>query len=256
MKSLQPFLLIFLLLCSCSITGEDGQEELLETLPAISVAQLQRLAVNFDNKATRVKKYQLNSLLSTHDKYYDASGRELFDVYLKNSSLDTSSLVLYTYENDLLIKKEVFPFDGEKYIFGEVFTYQYDGSKRLIQQDRGSTIYFKYEYNDQDQLEKITFGPQISQQEGYQFYYDEQGRIQRQVWMVFTQPNSTIRDWHYVYNDYEKLIAKSIPTAPAGELRPMFEYTYDSEGRLIKELERYPEYGFQEHYWTIYHYRE
>jgi len=244
------------LLCSCSITGEDGQEEFLETLPAISVAQLQRSAVNFDDKATRIKKYQLNSLLSIHDKYYYASGRELFDVYLRNSSLDTSSLVLYTYENDLLIKKEVFPFDGEKYVFGEVFTYQYDGSKRLIQQDRGSTIYFKYEYNDQDQLKKITFGPQISLQEGYRFYYDEQGRIQRQVWMVFTQPNSSIRNWHYVYNEDGKLITKSIPTSLAGELTPMFEYTYDSQGRLIKELERYPEYGFQEYFSTIYRYHE
>lgn len=256
MKTQQVILLFLLLFCSCSITGEDGQEEILETLPDISVGQLQKLAVNFDDKATRVEKYQLNSLLSTHDKYYDASGRELFDVYLRNQSRDTSSLVLYTYENDLLIKREVFPFDSEKYVFGEVFTYQYDGLNRLIQQDRGSTIYFKYEYNDQDRLNKITFGPQISQQEGYQFYYDDQGRIQRQVWMVFTQPNSPIRDWHYVYDEDGKLRAKSIPTSPDGDFTPMFEYTYDSQGRLVKELERYPEYGFQEHFSTIYQYHE
>lgn len=253
----QLLILLFLLVfCSCSIIEEDGQQDLLETLPEISVAKLQRLAFDFNNKPSRIHRYQLNSLYSIHDKYYDALGRDLFDIYLNNPSYDTSSLVLYSYKNNLLVKKEIFPFDGEKYVFGEVFTYRYDSSEKLLQEDRGSMIYLKYEYNDKDQLEKIIFGPQISLQEGYQFYYDDQNRIQRQVWMVFTQPNSPIRDWHYVYDQNAKLIAKSIPTSPVGELTPMFEYTYDNQGRLIKELERYPEYGFQEHYWTIYHYRE
>ncbi|MFC3417244.1 hypothetical protein [Algoriphagus hitonicola] len=195
-------------------------------------------------------------MISTHDKYYDASGREFFDVYLKKTSYDTSSLVQYTYENNLLVKKEAFPFDGKKYVFGDVFTYHYDSTDKLIQHKRGNTVYFDYEYNEQDQLEKIIFGPQISHQEGYHFYYDDQNRIQRQVWMVFTQPDSPIRDWHYVYDEEEKLIYKSIPTAPDGKLTPMFEYSYDAQGRLIKELERYPEFGFQEHFSTIYQYQK
>ncbi|MGM0944987.1 MAG: hypothetical protein ACQEW9_07360 [Bacteroidota bacterium] len=256
MKTQQLYLLFLLVLCSCSITGENGPEESVEILPEISVSQLQKLAVNFDNKATRITEYQGSNLISIHDKYYNASGKDLFDVYLNNPSSDTSSLVLYTYENNRLLKKEVFPFDGEKYVFGDVFTFRYDSSDKLIQQKRGNTIYFNYEYNEQDQMEKIIFGPQISFQEGYQFFYDDQNRIQRQIWMVFTQPESPIRDWHYIYDEGEKLIYKSIPTAPDGELTPMFEYSYDAQGRLIKELERYPEFGFQEHFSTIYQYQE
>ncbi len=55
--------------------------------------------------------------------------------------------------------------------------------------------------------------------------------------------DSPLRDWYYGYNSDGLLVSKSIPISDT-QKEVMFEYRYDSQKRLVEEIEYYPEYGF------------
>ncbi|WP_268034583.1 hypothetical protein [Algoriphagus sp. PAP.12] len=260
MKIQQKLLVLFLIIAI--ISGCDlatNSEEIMETedSPLSSVLPIISNPENFKDKPFRVTYYQGTNLIYIKDKYYNSDGNEALDVYYKSSNLDTAGITIYTYQNNLPVEKNSYPLVDGEYIASEKFTYLYDDQKRLLKTLRtDATLYMRYEYNQENQIDKILFSENTSNVEGYQFYYDETGNISRQVWSSFYPEDSPIRDWHYIYDNEGKLKYKSIPTYPDGELNPMFVYLYDDQGRQIEEQELYPEYGFVLHFRKTYEYPE
>lgn len=260
MKNQQKLFVLFLtitMFSGCDFATNSEEIKDVEDSPISSILPIISNPENFKDKPFRVSFYQGTNLIYKKDKYYNSEGDEVLDVSYKSSDLDTAGIAIYTYQNNLLIEKNIYSLIEGKYIVGEKFTYLYDDQKRLLKTLRtDGTLYMRYEYNQENQIDKILFDDRTTFVEGYQFYYNEIGKISRQVWSSFYPEDSPIRDWHYIYDEEEKLIYKSIPTYPEGELRPMFIYLYDDQGRQIEEQELYPEYGFILQYRKTYEYPE
>ncbi|PZX51345.1 hypothetical protein [Algoriphagus chordae] len=244
---------VILLLASCEVgpKEEDFLEAKIE--PYYSLEQLLLKAVPSENKPNRVTHYQLESFINHNDIYYDSEENELLNVYL-NESLDTTSIVLFVYSDGLLLEKNAYPKDDSGYELTETFKYHYNSDGSLHQITRNGGIHMLYNYNDEALVSEIIFGPNTNLSEGYYFYYDEAGRITRQIWGISDQLESPIRDWHYIYDESGKLISKSIPVSSHDNLEPMFVYSFDNQDRMTEELELYPEYGFSPYFKTIYSY--
>ncbi len=246
--------ILILGLGSCNLFQPDDPAPVEGQLPDISVNQLLSEASFFSNLPTRVRHFQLNSLLSKTDKYYDEEGKDFFNVSLGDGDLDTLSVAIYTYSQGILQEVNSYPFDGEKYTYGNKLIYEYDEKGRLREQWNGNKLLKTYEYDEQDRVSRILLGPNTNAIEAYYFYYDEEDRIIRQIWAADNPLESPFRDWHYIYDESGKLLSKSIPINAEGDLRPMFVYSYDDQHRLIMEEELYPEYGFTDWFSTTYEY--
>ncbi|MBN3584153.1 hypothetical protein JYB64_17275 [Algoriphagus aestuarii] len=244
---------VFWTITSCEVGPKE--EDILEPKnePYYSLDLLIQKVVPSKTKPSRITKFQLDSFLYHQDKYYDSQGLELFDVYL-NESLDTTSITIFVYSNNLLIETNSYPKDVSGHRLGTIFKYLYNSDRKLHQIIREGKIHLQYSYNDKGLVSEIIFGPVPESGEGYFFYYDENGRITRQIWGISDQTVSPIRDWHYIYDESGKLISKSIPVFPNGNLLPMFVYSYDEQDRMILEEELYPEYGFSSYFKTFYSY--
>lgn len=253
MKNILHYFLLFSLFCSvtsCEVVPKE--EDILEPKndPYYSFDLLIQKAVPSQTKPNRVSRYQLDTFLSHKDKYYDSQENELVDIYL-NESLDTTGITIYSYSEGLVQELNHYWKNNTGYYLSSTLKYHYNSDNTLNQTTRDGEKYRVYQYNSLGQLSALTFGPSS---EGYYFYYDENGRVTRQVWGISDQTVSPIRDWHYIYDENGKLLFKSIPYSPSGELIPMFVYSYDDQDRMILEEELYPEYGFSSYFKTFYSY--
>ncbi|SFT88546.1 hypothetical protein SAMN04489724_2556 [Algoriphagus locisalis] len=256
-SSLKPIVSLGFILSIVSCEVVPDEQDFSETLtePQLTLIQLLPKAVPSDDQPNRVTEFQLDTFLGHRDIYYDSQGNELFNVYL-DESLDTTSIVLYVYSDDLIIEKNIYPKFHTDYKLTVTLKYHYNPDGSLHQITRDGLNHFQYKYNDQGLVSEKILGPFTDQYEAYFFFYDENSRITRQIWGVSDQQESPIRDWHYIYDESGRLISKSIPVSSIDNLEPMFVYSYDDQDRMIEEVELYPEYGFSPYFKTVYSYSQ
>lgn len=185
--------------------------------------------------------YQGTGITGFAHHYYNQKGQSLFDVGF-SSEKDTTGYSIYRYGNDGKLQEKI------EYNFRildhpkQEFFYHYNDDGKLRQVTRDGVNFETYEYNAKGQVARIILGP-LPRQEFYRFEYDSLGRISRQFYAALAMPEFPLRDWYYQYNVKGQLTAKMLPITET-EMGVMFEYRYDSEGRLSEEIENYPEYGF------------
>ena len=80
-------------------------------------------------------------------------------------------------------------------------------------------------------LMKMTIGPPPLE-DLYIFKNDEMGRISRQIYTDISQADIPLRDWYLGYDENGLLVSKSIPVSESKK-RPMFEFQYDTQKRLV-----------------------
>lgn len=240
---------------SCEIVPDEEDFSEFQVEPLYTFNQLLLKAVPSENKPNRVTVYQLDSFINHKDIYYDSQGNELFNVYF-NESLDTTGIALYVYSDNLLLEKNAYTKGVTGYKLTTTLKYLYNPDRSLHQITREGINHMLYNYNDEGLVSEIVLGPNVNDAEVYYFFYDENGRITRQIWGVSDQQESPIRDWHYIYDASGKLISKSIPVFSIDNLKPMFVYSYDDQDRMIEELALYPEYGFSPYFKTTYSYSQ
>lgn len=243
MKPLKLSLLIILVLVQfgCEMASPELDEKksldfsiskiFSEAVPADFHANLPSLTVH----------YQGTGITGFAHHYYNQKGQSLFDVGF-SSEKDTTGYSIYRYGNDGKLQEKI------EYNFRildhpkQEFFYHYNDDGKLRQVTRDGVNFETYEYNAKGQVARIILGP-LPRQEFYRFEYDSLGRISRQFYATLAMPEFPLRDWYYQYNETGQLTAKMLPITET-EMGAMFEYRYDSEGRLSEEIENYPEYGF------------
>ena len=256
MKNVLNYFLLFSLVwsitsCEVGIKEEDILEPKNE--PYYSFDLLIQKAVPSQTKPNRVTRYQLDRFMNHKDKYYDALENELMDIYL-NESLDTTGITIYSYLEDLVQELNHYSKNEMGYFLSSTLKYHYNSDNTLSQTTRDGENYMLYKYNSLGQISEILLGSNLEVADVYYYFYDENGRTIRQKWGNQNIDDVPIRDWHYIYDENGKLLFKSIPYSPSGELIPMFVYSYDDQDRMILEEELYPEYGFSSYFKTFYSY--
>lgn len=244
---------VFLSISSCEVVPQE--EDILESKnePYYSFDQLIQQAIPSQNKPSRVTRYQMDRFINHKDKYYDSQENELLDIYL-TESLDTAGITIYSYSEGLVQELNHYLKRGLGFYLSSTLKYHYNSENILQQTTRDGENYMLYKYNSLGQIVEILLGPNLNVADVYYYFYDENGRTIRQIWGSQNIEDSPIRDWHYIYDESGKLISKSIPVFPDGNLRPMFLFSFDDQGRMTLEEELYPEYNFSSYFKTFYSY--
>jgi len=154
---------------------------------------------------------------------------------------------IYTYEytydtNGNLIKEIAYDDEGN----ADIVEYSYSVDGELIKKEEQGGKTEEYTYDSAKNLVKKTI-QYLNGTESYEYTYDAEGNVTKQIWnevmsadgSVYTQSQEYI--FEYTFDSNERLIKKvetifgSSLVTPGVGIIITYEYTYDTNGNLIKE---------------------
>ena len=186
---------------------------------------------------------------------YDADGKLIKEVEtITRGELGEGGIVsehtyenIYTYEytydsNGNLIKEIAYDDEGN----ADVVEYSYSVDGELIKKEEQGGKTEEYTYDSAKNLVKKTI-QYLNGTESYEYTYDAEGNVTKQIWnevmsadgSVYTQSQEYI--FEYAFDSNERLIKKvetifgSSLVTPGVGIIITYEYTYDTNGNLIKE---------------------
>ncbi len=143
-------------------------------------------------------------------------------------SENAHNIAVYTYnEYGLLCKSES---------DNNVFEYEYDQNKRLVKTSHNGSLTNEYEYDSKGNLIKHTSWSGRYPQFGYEYAYDDQGRMIREV-VLRGNPEFNVLEvsytTDYTYDKDGNMTSKTWTYSNGSTTRT--DYVYDKDGNLIRE---------------------
>ena len=174
-------------------------------------------------KATITDAYHV----TTEQMYYNEDNLPIQRIVTEDDG--RKDIYEYTYYSDGNLKSEVLV---RSILDGYSYFYKYDAHNNLIQKTyidyKGVEHVVKYVYDDDDRLVKeiTSFGRCVA------YEYDKNGNMVKSTW--YDSDGYVEQVWEYIYDVHGRLIQKMRDYALNFTY---FEYSYDSCGNLIKEVE-------------------
>lgn len=163
---------------------------------------------------------------------------------------DTTGATTYHYHSGKLIQEKSFDYKNGVFVQVDDKNYVYDKQNKLFQilNSRKEPV-VTHHYNDKGLLQFKKYG--INQdRELDEFFYNDQDQ---QIKHIYWGGNTPIFEHFYRYDSNGRLVAKETWSGP-NKKEDVFQYFYNEKDQLVKELEFYPQWNFEDRFKRLYTY--
>ncbi|GAB3234045.1 hypothetical protein J0A67_20560 [Algoriphagus aestuariicola] len=201
-----------------------------------------------------------NGLHFRSDFYYSQSGDIALTIGIYEggdsggifgfSEGDTTGATTYHYTADRLTEEKSFNLKNGEFTLSGALTYSYTDSGKLFQilNDKKEPITTHY-YNEKGLLTSKKYGKN-QDMEVDEFSYNDQDQV---ILHVQSSLGTPLFEHYFRYDSKGRLVAKETWSMP-NDKENVFQYFYNDQDQLIKELEFYPQWGFTQRFKRIYSY--
>lgn len=189
---------------------------------------------------------------------YPAVGNVTLEI-LKDKTQDTVGIGLKYFSGNSLETSHYFNYENGKPVWWSTKDYKYLSGNRIdkifnTNESKGRNLLARYRYNSQNLLSQIEY-PFENGVELMVYEYDSQERVIKEWKSNERQEDFKIDYLVYRYN--ENLVEakeSGVRGIQTEDRQDAFRYFYDENGRVIKQMEFDPYFGFQQKSWTEFFY--